>query len=252
MALSTTPSLEPDVYLTHLGRDGPALADAAAAHLASQVPGCPDWDVAALVGHMSMIHRWVTRILETRAQEAPSRRDIGPPPDGPAVLDWYRQGLTGVTSALEATDPDHQIWNFTTGVSPSRFWFRRMAQETAVHRWDAQSAMGDTLPIDPVLAVDGIVEMLGSFIPMRGSDRDAPDQLRGSLHIHATDIDGEWTVRQVDGRFEVEERHTKGDAALRGSASDLLLTLWGRPTLDRLEQFGDAGVVERWRKIVRF
>ena len=251
VTLSTSSTLPSGTYLEHLRRDGSALADAAARDIGADVPGCPEWDVAALVGHTSLIHRWVTRILETRAQERAGRRDIGPAPEGPAVEAWYREGLAGLIGAFEGIGPDDQVWNWVTGVSPPAFWFRRMAQETAVHRWDAQSATGSVDPIDAQLAVDGIAEMLGCFLPLLGSSESGG--LGGSIHVHATDSDGEWTVRDADGGgFVVEDGHAKGDAAVRGPASDLLLALWGRPTIDALEVFGDDGLVRRWRELVRF
>ncbi|HET6810252.1 MAG TPA: maleylpyruvate isomerase family mycothiol-dependent enzyme [Acidimicrobiales bacterium] len=243
--------LAPERYLEQLRSDGAALAAAAAVDTSARVPGCPDWDVAALVGHTGVIHRWVAEILRTRAQERPSRRGFAAPEGGPAVLEWYRGGLDLLVGALEDAGPDADVWNWARPRQPSAFWFRRMAQETAVHRWDAQSATGTPAGVPQDLAVDGIAEMLESFLPLLSTAGPPPD-LGGSLHVHATDTEGEWTVRPGPEHLEVEPGHGKGDAAVRGAASDLLLALWGRPVFDRLETFGDSSVVERWRERVRF
>ncbi|HEV2370238.1 MAG TPA: maleylpyruvate isomerase family mycothiol-dependent enzyme [Acidimicrobiales bacterium] len=252
MTEAGTSHLDPEKYLANLGADGPGLAAAAETDLTAPVPGCPDWNVAALVGHTALIHRWVSGLLGARATEPMSRRDIGPPPEGGAVLEWYRAGLAGLMTAFGATGPDEPVWNFITGVSPARFWYRRMAAETAVHRWDAQSAVGTPAPIDPALAVDGIDELLGTFAPrLLAGDGPRPD-LGGSLHVHSTDAEGEWTVEQHEDGWRVVPGHAKGDAAVRGPASDLFLALWGRPTIDALEVFGDRRVLDRWREIVRF
>ena len=40
--------------------------------------------------------------------------------------------------------------------------------------------------------------------------------------------------------------HAKGDCALRGAASDLLLVLWHRLPLSAIEVMGDVGVAERF------
>ena len=61
------------------------------------------------------------------------------------------------------------------------------------------------------------------------------------MHLHCTDVEGEWIV-QPDGR--VEPIHAKGDAALRGTASDLLLALYNRVPLDALDVIGDRTVAE--------
>jgi hypothetical protein len=48
----------------------------------------------------------------------------------------------------------------------------------------------------------------------------------------------------------VEHAHAKGDVAVRGTASDLLLLLWNRAGSDRFQVFGDAGLLDRWRAAV--
>lgn len=243
--------LSPERYLDLLSADGATLRVAAARDTSAVVPGCPEWDVAGLVGHTGVIHRWVTGILTTRAQERPSRRGIEAPEGSAAVLEWYDAGLDQLRRALEEAGPGATVWNWTAGPSPSAFWFRRMAQETAVHRWDAESATGAPGPVAEDLAVDGIAELLEAFLPRFSVSGAAPD-LGGSLHIHTTDVEGEWTVRPGSAGLKVERGHGKGDAALRGPASDVLLALWGRPVFDRVETFGEAAVVERWRELIRF
>ena len=59
--------------------------------------------------------------------------------------------------------------------------------------------------------------------------------------------EGEWLVIAESDRFDVRREHAKGDVAARASASDLLLFLWGRIPPDRLEVFGDASLLDRWR-----
>jgi hypothetical protein len=119
-----------------------------------------------------------------------------------------------------------------------------MAQETAVHRWDAEPG-----PMDPALSVDGVNEHLELFAPLIPGDRF--DGVRGTLHLHATDIDGEWLVRLTEAGIGFEHGHAKGDAALRGTAGDLLLWAWNRvPVDDRFEVFGDDALLGTWRQAV--
>jgi hypothetical protein len=44
----------------------------------------------------------------------------------------------------------------------------------------------------------------------------------------------------------VSHEHARGDAAVRGTASDLLLYLWGRPVEDRVDVLGNPAAVERF------
>ena len=61
-----------------------------------------------------------------------------------------------------------RIWPTWAGDRPGSFYPRRMAHETAVHRWDAVGGA-----IDPALAVDGIDEHLGLFAPLAPGDEPA-------------------------------------------------------------------------------
>jgi hypothetical protein len=50
----------------------------------------------------------------------------------------------------------------------------------------------------------------------------------------------------------VTREHAKGDVAARGTASSLLLFLYGRVPADDLEVFGDAALLARWRELVQW
>jgi hypothetical protein len=55
-------------------------------------------------------------------------------------------------------------------------------------------------------------------------------------------------VADSNGELRVTHEHGKGDAAVRGPASELLLWVWGRPTHD-LQIFGDEAVAAAWRAL---
>jgi hypothetical protein len=129
-----------------------------------------------------------------------------------------------------------------------------MAHETAVHRADAELATGATPVIEPDIAADGIDEWL-TFVtvpdPGREDTRLAGLKPGGSLQVHAGDIpsgQGEWLISHGPGGIEVRREHGKGDAAVRGPASGLLLTLTRRlsPAQAGAEVLGDPAVLENW------
>ena len=68
----------------------------------------------------------------------------------------------------------------------------------------------------------------------------------GSVHLHCGDVPGEWTVREADDGFAVAREHSKGDCAIRGAASDILLSLWRRVPLSTCDVVGDADVAARF------
>lgn len=242
-------SMEPAAHLAALRREGEALLGAArAGTLSAGVPACPDWDVAALVGHTSAIHRWAATIARGgTVEEARAVRRSSP---GDAdLLDWYAEGLDLVLSTLEGADMDVPVWSWAGGRQPVAFWARRMALETAVHRWDVESAGGAPRPVDAALAVDGVDEMLDVFVAAgRVGDLSGAGE---TLHLHSTDATGEWLIRFGEEGVHTSRQHAKGDCAIRAAASDLFLLLWGRRDGRGLDVFGDPAVLRLWTGRVR-
>jgi hypothetical protein len=108
-----------------------------------------------------------------------------------------------------------------------------------------QVAASDTAdPIDAEVASDSIDEFLGITLPWCVNGE---KPLPGSVHIHCTDVEGEWFIH-LDGK--VEPIHAKGDAAIRGTASDILLALFKRMPITGLEVIGDAAVAAQFINVV--
>ncbi|HEX6569535.1 MAG TPA: maleylpyruvate isomerase N-terminal domain-containing protein [Acidimicrobiales bacterium] len=243
--------MDRDSYLASLAADTDLLLATAGGALDLPVPTCPGWTCERLVGHMGRVHRWTAAWVTTG-----SAQQVEPAPAGPAVVEWARAGRDELVAALAAADPDGHVDTWA-GPQPTVFWPRRMAIEAALHRFDAQSTVGDTTPIGTDLALDGIDEMFAVVLPWRGTA-----ELEGTgetIHLHATDPDlaaaagsagGEWLVTLGAEGVSVEHAHAKGDVAVRGSASDLLLLLWNRVGADRFQVFGDATLLDRWRTAV--
>lgn len=68
----------------------------------------------------------------------------------------------------------------------------------------------------------------------------------GSVHLHCTDVAGEWTVREADDGFSVTREHAKGDCAIRGAAADIVAVLSRQAPLSTVDVVGDAEVVARF------
>ncbi len=115
----------------------------------------------------------------------------------------------------------------------------------------AVSRSGRRFPIDPQWAADGVSEWLGLLAARPAAD-EPPLADGATLHLHATDDvpdgAGEWMVRGAVGRVVWEHGHGKGDAAVRGTAADLLQGVTRRIPADddRLQVLGDAGVWTGW------
>ena len=164
-----------------------------------------------------------------------------------------RAGAARIIGAVREADGD-PVWAFTT-LRPASFWARRMAHETAVHRADAEIAVGREVEFEPDLAADAIDEWLGLMSGLAPGDEDPrvdalPDG--AVLHVHATDEGlngaGEWLVRREGSQVTVQPGHGKGDVALRGPAGRLLLVLLRRvpPDDPQVQVLGDPALLTSW------
>jgi uncharacterized protein (TIGR03083 family) len=228
-----------------------AAVIADAPDLAADVPTCPGWTVTDLARHTGTIHRWVTGIVATKAAARRPVPDAGSPwesADGWA--EWLVAGATPLLTELRLAGPLTPVWSWGPGRT-SGWWARRILHETTVHRADAELALGADPHIDPVVAADGIDEFLFNLPSAR---RPYPHLASlptgGSLHLHATDSDGEWVVRFTDSGIAWERGHEKASTAVRGPVTALLLFTYGRlPVSDpRLTAFGDASIPALWQE----
>lgn len=222
--------------LTIFDTEHDTFLDACAqAGTAATVPSCPGWSVGDLLYHLYEVQYLWNRVTSERREGMEGMKMPVRPADD-RLAELVRGEHTGYTAMLRAFPESTPI---STWVGPQTLaWLiRRMAQEIAVHRVDAQLAVGGAAdPIGAELASDGIDEFLTYFLNSSSGPVD------GSVHIHCTDVAGEWTVRRTAEGFDVTREHAKGDAAIRGAASDILLALWRRGPLSACDVVGDADV----------
>jgi uncharacterized protein (TIGR03083 family) len=244
-----------DDHLAALVRSGAALGEAAAAAgLDAPVPTCPAWDVTKLVLHQGMVHRWAAANLrgerghDTAASQAEGRAAA-------RLLDWYAQGLAALVDTVRSTAEDAKAMVFLRDAPPPRrFWARRQAHETTIHSVDAVAAVHGRWPtaseveVDPVLAADGIDELLMGFIT-RGKGRlHAPEPY--TLLVRTSDTGHAWTLRISDGPIVTTPGATgRPEAVFSGTAVQLYLSLWNRA--DEIASDGPPDLIDQWRKQIR-
>ena len=221
--------------------------------LTRPVPTCPEWTLRQLTTHVGRAQRWAATIVSTRSAEFIPFRSVpdGKFPDGAAErAAWLTDGAARLIGTVQAAGDD-LVWAFDE-MLPASFWARRMAHETAVHRADAQIAVGREPDLTPVLAADAIDEWLSGTDSATDPRADALPPGR-VLHIHATDAalagSGEWTLRSEAAGISLEHGHGRGDVAVRGPAARLLLVLVRRlppddPAVEIIE-IGRASCRER-------
>ena len=224
--------------LAYLQRDSEALLDAVT-DLRARVPGCPDWDVGDLVSHVGKVHHRWRHIARDGITTADGVRAIPriERPDDDRLVAWARDEARALVAALRELDPEAPRWNFSRGPQVGAFIPRRMAHETAIHRWDVESAAGTPKPLPTTLAADGVDEFLTVFAA--GKDYAGPE---GVVGLYAEDANRSWTVQLAPPHPTVVPASSDPGEVVAESANDLILWLWNRI---ELEDVGELAVALR-------
>jgi uncharacterized protein (TIGR03083 family) len=220
--------VEFDAYLEEVRTQAGAFrAAAVTAGPDTQVPTTPGWDVRRLVGHLARVYSWVLNCLEVGPDgERPGR--ARPPEDWDAVLAFFDDKLATMLADLRERGPDATVWAFHQDKSV-RFWARRQAHETAIHRLDAEhAAHGDAvdhLTFAPDFAADGADEALTLLI---GGSVD----VAGTVLFHAADAGKAWLATLTPGAAPEIGPATvvEADASVVGTADAVYRAVWGRPS----------------------
>jgi uncharacterized protein (TIGR03083 family) len=261
-------------YVGHFRREVAAfeIAGSAAARLAAApaVLSCPGWVVTDLILHLGMVHRLVAHLIGERMQQPPQPGDRSwltgladdwgnwlPPghapqhsPLPPALLEWFHAGAQDLQERFRAADPDERVWTWSAdhGVA---FWQRMQAIEAAVHRWDAENAVGTKAkPIDAALAADAIGHTFEVMAPWRRAAAKAPPGQGERFVFQRTDGPGTWAVRFDGDAVLTGAPDGHADLQISGTASDLALFLWQRPVTSNLDVQGDRSFLNRYFVLV--
>jgi len=239
--------MKPADHIAALRRDSNRIAIGAEGRLDRIVPSCPGWRVADLVWHVGIVHMFWQMV----ARGALSGPEAWSEPDRPTdddLLSWFRDGVDRSASVLDSLDPDKPAWTWGHRRNVG-FIRRRVAQETAVHCWDTGSAVEANEPIEQTIAEDGVDEFLDEVLPSLSPDLDGPAQ---TICLRAHDITAEWAIRAGEGSTHLTRARGHADATVTGSASDLLLLLWGRRSAARVQVDGNLTALQRFLSRTEF
>ncbi|HET7530130.1 MAG TPA: maleylpyruvate isomerase family mycothiol-dependent enzyme [Mycobacteriales bacterium] len=243
----TTPSYSE--LIATIRREGEAIVTAGTAvELGLAVPTCGDWSIRDLLAHVGSVYRRATTAVADRATAEVAWTP--PPTDLDDAGAYLSESLDELVHALSDSEPDTPAWNWSGGDQTARFWARRMAHESAVHRYDAQRAQGLAQPIDADLAADGMDELVDLLLP-RIIARDEPKLPDGTFHFVATD-DGEWIVTTGEGGVERQQTARHVDVTVTGPSSAVLLACYGRVKWASLDTSGDESLLGDWSRAFRF
>lgn len=245
-----------DDHLDALRLSGAVLRAAAAdAGLDAAVPTCAGWNVADLVAHQGMVHRWAAATVRGDADHRPDD-SLAQAASSPDLLAWYSEGLDALIDALTAAPDDLQAMVMLMDTPPPRrFWARRQAHETTIHGVDAMSAALGRWPaaaeitLPATVAADGVDEILCGFVPRRKTALRSPEPF--TVVVRTTDTGHAWSMRvSADPVVTTPGDDADGaDAVFSGAAAEVYLGLWNRG--DEMVAEGRPGVLGQWRSQVR-
>jgi uncharacterized protein (TIGR03083 family) len=237
--------LDFEVYLRKIRSDSDRLAEVGRLGGAADVPSCPGWTVADVLDHVAHVYLHKVELLRTGA-----RPDPWPPPEladrEPSEL--FDEATRTLLDELASRDPDAPSPTFWPPEQSVGFWFRRMALEIAVHRYDAELAHDVPTAVEDDLAVDGIDEALRAMLGGPWwDDFDTEEPL--DARIRVTSAGRSWTVTADRRSVAITEGDTGHVAVeIAGSPADVFLWLWGRRGDETLAITGDGELAAALRR----
>lgn len=148
-------------FLDCLAADHDRLRAVVESDADAPVPTCPGWTVADLTRHVGEVYLHKTAAMRDGAEPEPWPPKEFADEAPTALLD---RGYTALRAEFAARAPEDPAATWYGPDQSVGFWIRRMAQETVVHRIDAELATGRPVTAVPDdLAVDGIDELLKVF-----------------------------------------------------------------------------------------
>lgn len=261
--------MSPDEYRAHIAAESARFsAVLAESDPSARVPHCPEWDAYDLAHHLTDVQAFWAFVLEHRPAAPDDYEERGRAASYAAQLSEFDAASAALQAALADVTPTESAWTWapeqTTG-----FIVRRQALEALVHRIDAEQAAGVKSEIDPLLAADGVDEVLdvmyggkpdwGTFTPTDHllrvdlTDVDISVWVRMG-HFHGTDPEGvthDQDDIEVIQPSDVAEPDSAPDTVINGEAGSVLSWLWRRSDDEQIHVAGDRDLYDRFRAAVR-
>ena len=245
----TSTTLSPERYLELIRSGSARLSDVGELGLDADVPSCAGWQVRDVLAHVAEVYQHKIACIRDNASPDP-----WPPPEfaDREPRAFFAASADELLGELERRGPNESSFTWWADDQSTGFWFRRMAQEIAVHRYDAELAHEATTAIDPDLAVDGVDEVLRVMLGGPWwADYDTEHPVDATVRIEAgrrywLAAVGPDSVTVTDDSVDPSEL-TEPAAGISGDPESVLLWLWGRRADGAVTLDGDAEVIREFR-----
>jgi len=260
--------MENSRFLECLEADYQRIREVVPGHLAARVPSCPDWTVADLTRHVAEVYLHKVEMMRHGAHPEgwPPASFQEAEPVGLLV-----RGYGELCAEFDARNPEDVSKTWYQPDQTVGFWVRRMAQESVIHRIDAELGAGAAIaPVPDDLAIDGVDELLKVFVAysFTGWPEDFGEALKdspGRAYLIRADATADsasvsWLVKTGTDHLTVEggpgekiADTAAPDVTISGAPADILRWAWnretpGEPSPVRIE--GNAGGLAEFRACV--
>lgn len=235
-----------------LASDFARLVEVSAGNLDRPVPSCPGWTMDDLDRHVAAVYLHKVACIRDKAEPAD-----WPPAElaQEETQAQLRRAYEELTAELAARADDEPSGNWYAPDPTVGFWRRRMAQETVIHRIDAELAAGvPSVDVPDDLALDGIDEVLRIFLEYSVAtwhDYFVAGLRRGEGRSVALAAGGRrWLVAIGPDALTVTEGDGPAAAEVTGSPDALLRWLWRRADDSTVTVTGNPAAVAILRDLL--
>ncbi|WP_446665636.1 maleylpyruvate isomerase family mycothiol-dependent enzyme [Flexivirga sp. B27] len=230
----------------------------------NSVPTCPNWSTDDLLWHLADVQWFWGSIVADNVDDPENLQHPDRPTDRSAMLAAFDDASDALQQTLQTTPPGEARWMWTVdeGLHTAGYIRRRQAHEALIHRVDAELTAGQEVSaIDPALAADGVDEVVDV---MYGRDHPLVTFHPGDgrvVELVATDADRRWVLQlgretaSIDGE-DIDDANFRpapnatAVATISGTAADLDLWLWNRPTNGKLIGTGDQQTLDAMNEVL--
>lgn len=249
--------MEVQEYIGYVVSEGERLATVAdGAALSAEIPGCPGWDIRELLRHTGLIHLWAAGHMAFPHQlpddvDLPDLAVLWPElagawPEDDELIDWYRSTHANLVEVLQQVPENLDCYTFLPAPTARSMWSRRQASEIAIHRFDAEVAVGIVSVFEAPFAADMLDELLCGFAP---GPRPIPLDINGPkvIHVHAEDTSDHWFVTLAPDEVATVRNGDTADLSVTGTAAELYLLFWNRTADSTVDMAGETNLMDVWR-----
>jgi uncharacterized protein (TIGR03083 family) len=241
-------------YASIISDEGARIIDGYDRGRAAPIPWSDRWTVGTVARHVSGTHHVVAEVIRGRPN-----KDFGlfgelrtPPKDAPEFVEWFRSGTSSLVDQLSTVPGEDECWSWYVTGRCVGWWARRMAFEAVVHRADTDLATGQDFSVASEVAADGVDEYLDVFVAASRAANGSP--AGPTISFECIDRSDQWwlDLSEPGGRF-VSREPLPASVRIRGTATDLLLMVWGRSPINDtagVEVSGARAQLDQWSELV--